>query len=182
LASVIFICLGLALYQLLNRVDARWATVMVVFVMVSATISFVNELNFIGALLLFRGKDVLGAIDPTQRNALGMFFLRLHGQGEIINEIFWGLWLLPLGVLFFRSGFLPRFIGVWLIIACLAWVSLSAIGLTAPGLYDTAFSWLQPAVFAEVAAAFWLVIRGAKPRIMGSSPKAQLAGLLSVWF
>ena len=68
-------------------------------------------------------------LDKAQRNALGMLFLRLHSQGIFIDEIFWGVWLFPFGLFVFRSGFLPRFIGIWLIIACFGYVALSAIAL-----------------------------------------------------
>ena len=67
--------------------------------------------------------------DQTQRNSLGMFFLRLHSQGIFMNEIFWGLWLFPFGLLVYRSGFLPRCIGVWLMIDCFAYLILSPIAL-----------------------------------------------------
>jgi hypothetical protein len=78
---------------------------MVGFVLVSAAVGFLNTLNNIAALILFRSADFLSVIDKPQRDALGMLFLRLHTQGNFINELFWGLWLLPFGLLVFRSGF-----------------------------------------------------------------------------
>ena len=77
------------------------------------------------------------------------------------NEIFWGLWLFPFGLLVFRSGFLPRFLGVWLIISCCFWVALSIIALFFPTYYDTAFRWSQPALFSELAIMVWFLIKGA---------------------
>ena len=46
--------------------------------------------------ILFRGGDFLSVFNKDQLDALGMLFVRLHGQGNVINEIFWGLWLVPL--------------------------------------------------------------------------------------
>ena len=161
-SSVIFICLGLALYRLLSEVNKAWARLMVGFVLVSAAIGFFNVLNYIAGLTIFRGEDFLAVIDKPQRDALGMLFLRLHGQGEFINEIFWGLWLLPFGLLVFRSGFLPRFLGVWLMLACVGWVALSMTGLLFPSYYEIAFRWAQPLVFGELAILLWLLIKGAK--------------------
>ena len=129
IGHVIFICLGIALYRLLSSVNKTWALLMVAFVLVSAAVGFLNTLNNIAAVILFRGGEFLSVLDKSQRDALAMLFLRLHSQGEFINEIFWGVWLFPFGLLVFRSGFLPRFIGIWLIIACFAYVALSAIAL-----------------------------------------------------
>src|SRR5207237_4371329 len=114
--QLMFICLALALYRLLSSVNKIWAALMVALVLVSAAVGFLNTLNNIAALTLFHGADFLTVFDKPQRDALGMLFVRLHSRGILINEIFWGLWLFPFGLLVFRSGFLPRFIGVWLMI------------------------------------------------------------------
>src|SRR6266511_2996098 len=108
--QVIFICLAIALYRLLSGVNKTWAGLMVAFVLASAAVGFVNTLNNIAALTLFRGADFLAVFDKPQRDALAYLFIRLHTQGIFIDEMFWGLWLFPFGLLVFRSGFLPRFI------------------------------------------------------------------------
>ena len=162
IGHVIFICLAVALYRLLSNVNKTWAILMVSFVLVSAAVGFLNALNNIAAVILFRGGEFLDVIDKTQRDALGMLFVRLHSQGEFISEIFWGVWLFPFGLLVYRSGFLPRLLGVWLIVACFAWIALSITALFFPSHYGAAFTWLQPAFFAEMAIMLWLLIRGAK--------------------
>src|SRR3989440_8371440 len=160
--QVIFICLAIALYRLLSSVNKTWAGLMVAFVLVSAAVGFLNTLNDIAALTLFRGADFLTVFDKPQRDALGMLFIRLHNQGEFMNEIFWGLWLLPFGLLVYRSGFLPRFLGVWLMLACFGWLVVSLIALLFPPYYDAAFRIAQPVMFAELAIMLWLLIKGAK--------------------
>src|ERR1035437_7638716 len=85
-SSVIFVCLGMALYRLLSGVNKVWARLMVAFVLVSGAVGFLNVLNHVAALTLFRGADFLTIFDKPQRDALGMLFLRLHSQGEMINE------------------------------------------------------------------------------------------------
>jgi hypothetical protein len=162
IGHVIFICLGIALYRLLSDVNKTWAALMVAFVLVSAAVGFLNTLYHIAALVLFRGADFLSVFDKRQLEALAYFFLRLNTQGTFTNEIFWGLWLFPFGLLVFRSGFLPRFLGIWLILACFGWVSLSAIAIFSPDYYEGAFKWLQPVFFAELAFILWVLIRGAK--------------------
>src|SRR5438067_4650645 len=162
IGQVIFICLGIALYRLLSSVNKTWAALMVGFVLVSAAVGFLNTLNNIAAVILFRGGEFLTVFDKPQRDALGMLFIRLHSQGILIDEIFWGLWLFPFGLLVFRSGFLPRFIGVWLMINCFGYVALSIIALFFPAYYEAAFRWAQPVLFGELAIILWLLIKGAK--------------------
>src|SRR6266581_5945423 len=101
IGHIIFICLAIALYRLLSGVNKTWAGLMVAFVLVSATVGFFNTLNNIAAQILFRSADFLAVFDKPQRDALGMLFVRLHTQGIFIDEMFWGLWLFPFGLLVF---------------------------------------------------------------------------------
>src|SRR3954462_6738044 len=162
ITAAIFICLGIALYRLLSAVNKSWAMLMLAFVVVSAGVGFLDTLNNVAALILFRGDDFLSVFDKAQLNALGYLFIRLHNQGIFMNELFWGLWLFPFGLLVFRSGFLPRFIGVWLMINCFGYVALCAIALFVPTYYGAAFTWAQPILFGELVVMFYLLIKGAK--------------------
>src|SRR6478735_3038755 len=114
IGAVIFVCLGIALYKLLSGVSKTWAALMVAFVLVSAAVAFLNTLNNIAALTLFRGADFLLVFGKAQRDALAMLFIRLHSQGIFIDELFWGLWLFPFGLLVYRCNVIPRFLGAWL--------------------------------------------------------------------
>lgn len=162
IGQVIFICLGVAFYRLLRDVNKTWAMLMVGFVLVSAAVCFLNAINDVAALILFRGGDFLAVFDKTQRDALAMFFLRLYNYGQFTAEIFWGLWLFPLGLLIYRSGFIPRFIGVWLMINCFGWLVLSFTALFFLGNYNALFGYMQPVLFGEMALMLYLLIRGAK--------------------
>ena len=177
IGQVIFICLALALYRLLSGVNKTWAGLMVAFVLVSAAVGFLDTLNNIAALVLFRGGEFLTVFDKAQRDALGMLFIRLHSQGILIDEIFWGLWLFPFGLLVFRSRFLPRFLGVWLMINCFGYVALSATALFFPDYYEAAFKWAQPVLFGELAIMLWLLIKGAKVPTPPSTLESAAAGL-----
>jgi hypothetical protein len=161
LGTVVFICLGIALYRLLRDVSLTQAWLMLSFVLVSSAVAFVDEVNNLAALLLFRGEDFLTVFDQTQRNALGMLFLRLHGQGIVVNEIFWGLWLLPFGVLVYQSRFLPRILGAWLVLNCCAWLAFGIAGLLWPQYSQTVYRIISPILFGEMAIMLWLLIRGA---------------------
>src|SRR5256884_2955186 len=166
IGQVIFICLGIALYRLLSSVNKTWAALMVAFVLVSAAVGFLNTLNNIAALTLFRGADFLAVFDKPQRDALAYLFVRLHSQGISIDEIFWGVWLFPFGLLVFRSGFLPWWIGVWLMFNCFGYVFLSVIGFFFPAYNDTAFLYMQPVLFGELAIMLWLLIKGANVKAL----------------
>jgi hypothetical protein len=169
IGSVIFICLAVALYRLLSGVNKTQASLMVAFVLASATAAFVNVLNNIAALMLFRGADFLAVLDKTQRDAIAMLFIRLHGQGNVINEMFWGLWLLPLAWLVYKSRFLPRFLGVWLALGGFAYMILSVTSILAPRYQGRLFSLFQPAFFGELAFMLWLLIKGAKVRPLAAA-------------
>jgi len=116
-----------------------------------------------GALMVAQGPAFLSVLDKPQRDALVMLFLRLHDHQNTAAEILWGLWLLPLAMLVYRSRFLPRFLGVWLAINGFAYVILSFTGVLLPQYENKVFLLSQPALFAELAFMLWLVIKGARP-------------------
>ena len=161
-----FIFVALALYDLLKGVNRQHASAMVLLIVVSVPIVFVNELNSIAAVLLVRGADFLSIIDQPQRGALAMLFLKLHSQGIVVAELFWGLWLFPLALLVYRSRFLPRFLSVWLTLAGFAWVILSLTSVLAPEYQGKLYPYCQPAIVGEIAFMLWLLIKGAKPQSM----------------
>lgn len=138
-------------------------------------IDFFNVLNDVGALLLARGADFLSVFDKPQRAALAMLFLQVHDHGFLINEIFAGLWLFPFGILVFRSVFVPRFLGVWLMFNGLAYLVISFTGILVPRYVDRVSKIASPALAGEGAIILWLLIKGAKPQpagAAGSSPAA----------
>ena len=106
---IIFIFVVLALYRLFKAVSEKHAVAMATLLLVSIPISLLNVLNEVAALILVSGADFLSAFEKGQLDALAYLFLRLHGQGFVVAEIFWGLWLFPFGILVIRSGFIPCF-------------------------------------------------------------------------
>jgi Domain of unknown function (DUF4386) len=159
-----FIFVALALYDLLKGVNRRQASLMVTLILVSIPIAFLNELNSFAALALVRGADFLSVVEKPQRDALAMLFLHLHGRGFVVAEMFWGLWLVPLALLVYKSRFLPRFLGVWLALAGFGWVIQSLTGMLLPEYQDKMNTYLQPAIFGEIVFMLWLLIKGAKPQ------------------
>jgi Domain of unknown function (DUF4386) len=164
------IFLTLALYRLFKGVDQDLARLVVILGALMVTpIYFVNTLNDVAALLFARGTNFLSIFDKPQRDAFAVLFLRLHHHGVVANEIFWGLWLFPFGLLVYKSRFLPRFLGVWLIINCFAYLAVSLTGLLLPRYEETVSNIAFPAMLGELAIMLWLVIKGAKPQPLGSA-------------
>ena len=170
ISQAAFIFVALALYKLLENINRRQAALMVILIVVSIPIAFINELNSLAALALLRGSDFLTAIDKPQRDAFAMFFLYLHGRGLVLAELFWGLWLFPLARLVYKSRFLPKFLGIWLALAGAAWVILCLVSLLLPQYQNKVFTYTQPAVIGEIVFMLWLLIKGAKPPPSGATP------------
>jgi Domain of unknown function (DUF4386) len=161
--GTIVIFVVLALYRLFKEVDQNLAVLVVILGgVLPAAIDFFTVLNDAAALILVRGADFLSVFDKPQRDALAMLFLRMHDQEMFAAMIFWGLWLVPLGILVYRSRFLPRFLGVWLIVNGFAYLANSFAGLLLPHYANAVGNFTFPALTGEVAFVLWLLIRGAK--------------------
>jgi hypothetical protein len=166
-AAVLWLFVPLALYRLLKGVNQSLAVLMVILGgLMQAPLFVVNTVTDAAALLFARGGGYLSVFDKPQRDAFASLFLDLHHQLDLANLMFAGLWLFPFGLLVYRSHFLPRFLGVWLLLGGLAWLAFSFAGLLFPAYEDKAFSITQPIALGEVATMLWLVIMGAraKPR------------------
>lgn len=164
-AAVLWLFVPLALYRLFQGVDQRLAVLMVILGSVmQVPLFFVNTVTDAAALLFARGGGYLSVFDKPQRDAFAQLFLDLHHQLDLANLMFAGLWLFPFGLLVYKSRFLPRFLGVWLMIACASWLAFSFTGLLFPAYEDKAFSITQPIALGEVATMLWLVIVGANEK------------------
>jgi hypothetical protein len=161
---IMFIFVVLALYRLFKGVNEKHALAMAILLLVSIPISLLNVLNDIAALILLSGADFLSVFETRQLDALAYVFVRLHGKGLVVAQIFWGLWLFPFGILVIRSGFIPRVLGYLLFIAGFGNVAssfTSLLPLPYPPVVDRFASVLTA---AELPIIFWLLIWGAKPQ------------------
>jgi hypothetical protein len=164
ICQILFMWVALALYDLLKGVNQRHASLMLTLFVVSIPIALLNEMNSIAALILVRGADFLSLFEKPQRDALAMLFLNLHSHGFDVAAIFWGLWLFPLGLLVYRSGFFPRILGVLLMVACFAYVVDSFTFFLLPQYEGIVSRWMSPLQSLELLFMFWLLIMGAKPK------------------
>ncbi len=170
ISATSFIFLVLALYHLLKGVNKKHAALMVTLAVVSVPISFLNALNEIAALKLLSGANFLSVFDQRQLDALIMVFLSLHSHGNLVAQIFWGLWLFPFGVLVFKSGFLPRILSVFLIIACFGYLASSFTFLLLPAYGHIVSRFAMVLTLGELPIILWLLIKGAKDQPLLEDP------------
>jgi len=157
--------LVLALYRLFQPVDEMLAKQVVILgALVSVPIVFVNVLNDVAALILVSGADWLSVFEKPELDALVYLFLRLHARGITVASIFWGLWLFPFGLLVIRSGFIPRVLGVLLMIAGTAYLASAFATLVLPQYAPLVGKIALPLEVGELPIIFWLLIWGAKTR------------------
>lgn len=161
-SELCFIATVLVLYRLFHTTGPQLAAAMVLLVLLCSPLAFAGIANELAVLGFLRGGDFLAAFDKPQRDALAIMLIHLNAQADIVSEVFWGLWLLPLGSLVYRSGFLPRFLGVWLIVNGLAYVALSGTEWFLPDILKTISRITMPALFGEVVFTLWLLIAGAR--------------------
>ena len=156
--------LVLALYGLFKPVNTSLARQLAILGLVPIPIVFLNVLNEIAALILVSGANFLAVLGKPQLDAWAMFFLRLHSQGLQVAGIFWGLWLFPFGLLVMRCGFIPKALGVLLMIAGLGYVLESFTSLILPRYIDTVGDVAGILALGELPIIPWLLIWGATAR------------------
>lgn len=159
---VIFLFLVVLLYRLFKDVDESQAMLMVVLVSVGVAVALANMLNRFAPLLLLGDAEYLSAFTRPQLEALVMDAIRFRGSGAVVPMAFWGLWLFPFGLLVMKSGFLPRVLGLLLVVAGIGYLVGSVTTIVIPGQRQLLSRFLTPLYFGEVPIIFWLLIRGAK--------------------
>jgi hypothetical protein len=149
--QLVNIILVLLLFKLFKHTNKEMASLMVVFSLLAVPIAFLNEINNLAVLQLLN--------QSNESQHLISFFLDLHQQGIIIAQVFWGLWLFPLGYLSYKSNYMPKFIGILLIIGSAGYVVDSFTLILLPQ-FKITFS--EFTFLGEVIFPLWLVIKGIK--------------------
>ena len=159
-----FLLLPFVLYKLLAPVNRNYAILMVVLAVASVPIGFVNVTFKYSALSLLSGADYLNAFDTGQLQAQVMTLLQLYGNGTLVVQVFWGLWLFPFGYLVYKSGMLPRILGVLLMLGCIGYLIDTGGRLLYADFRETMLATYVtlPASLGEIGTCLWLLIMGAK--------------------
>jgi len=155
--TICWLLLAFTLYVLFRSVNKNCALLMVSFVLVGSAVTCINSLNQFAALLVLNGADYLNVLGTAQLQALAMLFLDLNKHGIFIADIFFGLWLFPLAYLVIKSGFIPRILGILLIVAGWGYVIDFFIFYLFPHL-DVTIN--QYTFWGELFLLLWLLIKG----------------------
>jgi hypothetical protein len=162
--AVSFLLLPFALYRLLHQVNRHLAMLMVVLVVVSIPITFVNVIDKLDILSLLGGTELSQVFTRDQLSAQVMLHLVDYRNGMLVSQIFWGLWLLPFGYLVFKSTFLPRILGMLLMLGGFSYLIDFTGMLLFPGYGDTTLAGLimLPPSIGEIGTCLWLLIVGTR--------------------
>ena len=160
--GLLFVFVVLTMYRLLSDVSSR--AYLVLGGLLAAALYFTNAITDFAVLLFARGEGALSAISPVERDSLVWFFLRIHFQTKEVSRLLWGLmWLVPLGVLAYRSRILPRLLGVLLVVNGLACVANTVAWFMLPAAAaNRIFFMIWPVFLPEAFLAFWLLLRGVR--------------------
>ncbi|MEW7291116.1 DUF4386 domain-containing protein [Aquimarina sp. 2304DJ70-9] len=161
--SIAFFFFPFALYLIFKQINTFQSKVMVASVMIAVAIYCMNMLNQVAVLLLTSGADYLNAFETDQLDGLAIFFLKMHTNGYFIDQIFYGLYLLPLGYMIFKSGIIPKIIGIMLMLGCIGDLIDVGMYFLFPNHESVFFSNITiPADIGEISLCLWLLIKGVK--------------------
>lgn len=161
-----FLILPIVLYKLLNQVNKTYAIGMVALAVISVPLSLVNLLNKVNVLTLIDKAQYLQVIEADELQAQVLLYLDFYNNGIEIASVFWGLWLLPFGYLVFKSGFLPKILGICLMAGCFGYLTNFIGGFlfqNYAGLGIARFVSL-PGSIGEIGICLWLLIIGIKDK------------------
>lgn len=162
LSAVFFLLAAWALYVLLNPVDKGLSLLFLALLSAGVAVQVTSLLGQVAAMLLLSGADYLRAFAADQLRALAMLSLDLHRSGFMLAQIFFGTWLFPLGILVLRSGFLPRILGILLIVDGFGVLMWFCQFFLFPGYEAFVVPGLAASFLAEVSLASWLLVKGVK--------------------
>lgn len=163
-SQILFVFLGLTLFELFKGIHRVLATVLLISVLMTAGVTLVNQLNNFGVLLVLSGADSLKAFTAEQIKALAFLFMRLAGAGQGLLEVFWTPYFFAFGLLAIKSKYLPKVVGVLLIVMSITY----AVNIYTKFLIPT----FHPLMFTRTAIGMgalgglptmlWLLIKGAR--------------------
>ena len=164
LSQIFLFFVGLILFHLFKEVNKVLATVCLTSVMMTVAIAVVNTLNLFGTLLVSSQAEYLKVFNPEQLNAMAMIFLRLANSGQGLLEIFWTPYYFSFGLLIIRSRFLPKILGILLMIMSVGFAINIFTKFLIPQFYPAIFTQLAMGLGAlgGIPTILWLLIKGAK--------------------
>ena len=150
------------LYELFKSVEKGQARMMVILIVAGVSVAFMNKLIQYAPILLLSSAGHFSAFNPAQLQTLSMVFLDMYEHGVIMAEIFWGLWLIPLGLLVYKSGFVPKVLGVLLIVGCFGHLISFLSTFLFPDYSAILIPISETVMVGELPIFLWLLIKGVK--------------------
>jgi len=161
-AAVLFLLTAWALYMLLRPVNKNLALLFLLLNLGGVAIQCVSDLFLPASQWLLSSADYAQAFKSDQLQVLAMSFLHLNKMGFMIAQIFYGAWLFPLGYLVYKSGFLPRILGIVLMIHCAFWLMTSLQFFLFPDFHAITYVSYPLGFIAEFGLTLWLLVMGGK--------------------
>jgi len=161
-SAVFFVLAAWALYVLLKPVNKHLALLFLLLNLSGVAVECLNALNLFAALQFLSGANYLSVFQTGQLQAMAMSYLNLYTNGFLIAQIFFSVWLLPLGYLVYKSRFLPRLLGLLLILDFFGNMSWFLQGLLLPDYGILAYPGNAISFIAEISLTVWLLIMAVK--------------------
>jgi len=162
LAGVLFLLAAWALYVLLKPVDKNIALLFLLLNLGGVAVQCLNMLNLFSAVLLLGGAGYLNVFQTDQLQALAMLFLNLYKNGFMVAQFFYAAWLFPLGYLVFKSGYLPKLLGIVLMVECFGWLIYPFQFFLFPSFTVITYFSFVIGFIGEFSLTLWLLIKGVK--------------------
>ena len=162
LAALLFLLAAWALYRLLKPVNQNIALLFLLLNLVGVAIQSFSDLFLIASALLLRDAGYGQLFPADQLQAFVLLFLDLHRHGLMMAQLFYAAWLFPLGYLVFKSVFLPKLLGILLMIHCATWLLTFLQFFLFPGLSAITYVSYPLGFIAEFGLSLWLLMKGVK--------------------
>lgn len=158
-----FLLLPLVLYKLLQHTEKTAAIAMAALALTSVPISLFNLTHKFAVITLINGPEYFSAVDLPKQVLLQLDY---YNNGITVAAVFWGLWLFPFGYLVFKSGLLPKFLGILLMAGCFGYLINITGNLLFPGYADLGISRYisLPASLGEIGTCLWLLVAGVRTK------------------
>ena len=163
--SLVFLAFNLPIllvfYRFLRSVNLSYSLLMVFFFLVATSVETMNVINHLSALRLVLEVQTVQGVDPNSAAFLAYMALDEFNTGFGVSLVYFGIYFVMLGYLLSTSRFLPRTIGIFLIIAGICYVTNSFVLFLAPSYSSYLFPYiLLPSLVAELSTALWLLFKG----------------------
>ena len=160
--QIVFIFLALTLFNLFENVSRSLTRTLLTLVVVSVPVAFYLIFNQLEAFEILQN-NVMTSMEQIQKQELAMSKLQIYQDGVVLIGVFWGLWLIPFGQLVFKSGFIPKILGVFLIVGGLSYL-LDVIAFILIPDFHSQTNILVAVIssIAEISMVLWFLIKGIK--------------------